>query len=158
MIAFGISCRAPFPFQMQMNFYETLVAHDANGTVLGIPRDIAISRWNDGDFPHEPGEHKSLNIYKTPEVLVDNGHNMRVPVTLTATLYVDQKLYFGHFPITDISGFKDELRGGIITNAFTVGMLDPHLIANKWKRIQTLEEAPVKPVIRLQGLWGWVGQ
>ena len=66
-----------------------------------------------------------------------------------------QKLFFGLLPITDISGFKDEIGGGIITNAFTVGMLDPEVVTKKWKLIAAEADAPIRPTMKLVGRWGW---
>ena len=81
---------------------------------------------------------------------------MIVPVDMYVSLHVERQVYFGQFPITQISGFKDELSGGIITNAFTVGILDPDEVDRNWKKINTEEEAPIEPVIYLTGLVGWV--
>jgi hypothetical protein len=54
-----------------------------------------------------------------------------------------------------MSGFKDEIKGGIITNAFEFGLLDPDTIASKWVKIDTEERAPIHPVLRMVGLYGW---
>ena len=89
-------------------------------------------------------------------VKTDNGHGMIVPVDFTVSLLVQKELYFGQFPITQLSGFKDELRGGIVTNAFTVGLLSPDEVERNWKRIADVDAAPVKPVVTLTGLECWI--
>jgi hypothetical protein len=59
-------------------------------------------------------------------------------------------------PITRISGFKDEIRGGVITNAFEVGILSPDEVSEKWEKIESRKNAPLSPVISLTGRVAWV--
>ena len=80
---------------------------------------------------------------------------VRVPVDLTVSLLVQAQLYFGQLPVPHVSGFLDQLSGKVITNAFTVGMLDPNEVEKDWLRVNTEADAPVRPVIRLEGLVGW---
>ena len=115
-----------------------------------------MDKWNEGRFPCDPGEHQDLPVFDTLEVMTDNGHDMVVPVELSVILHVERQLYYGLFPIRQISGFKDELSGGVITNAFTVGILSPDEVERDWQQISSEEEAPIKPVICLSGLVGWV--
>ena len=68
---------------------------------------------------------------------------------------VKQHLYVGHFPIVKMSGFKDEIKGSVITNAFEVGLLDPETITSRWTKIDAEEKASIAPVLRMVGLLGW---
>jgi hypothetical protein len=88
-------------------------------------------------------------------VLIDSGYNELVPANLTVSLIVTKQLFFGHQPIDHVSGFKDELAGAVITNAFTVGILDPDDVWRNWQRIDSEDGLPVKPMLRLTGLVGW---
>jgi hypothetical protein len=154
-IGFGVQMSAPYPFRMQADFFSANVVYDATGNELGTAAATAFKRWNAGEYPIEPGEHESVPIFHVPEVHTDNGYGQRVPVTLTVNLVVARHLYFGHFPITRMSGFKDEIKGGVIANAFEVGLLDPETIARKWTKIDTAEVAPIQPVLQMVGLYGW---
>ena len=154
-ISFGIRMSAPLPFTMPNDFFSTKVALDTNGNQLGTPLDTAIQKWNDGAFPDEIGIHEDLPIYSTMEVLIDNGHGMNAPVDLYAGLKVSRELFYGLFPITRISGFKDEIRGGVITNAFEVGILTPEEIDDGWQRIKHEDDAPLHPAISLVGRVAW---
>jgi hypothetical protein len=154
-ISFGIMTSAPKPFRLFDNFFTNTDAFDDNGKNLGTPFNAAISKWNEGRFPTDPGEHKDLTIYETPEVLADNGYGEKIPVTLTVSLLVQQQLYFGYQPLARISGFKDELSGSIITNAFTLGILDPNEVDKTWQPIASENDLSVRPVVRLIGLIGW---
>ncbi len=157
-MAFGISSSAPYPFTIHKpnDFFAKNIVYDKEKNELGTMLDNAMEKWNEGRFPSEPGEHQGLPIFDTLEVMTDNGHGMIVPVELDVSLSVERQLYFGQFPIHQISGFKDELSGGIITNAFTVGILSPDEVERDWQKINTEEEAPINPVIHLAGLVGWV--
>jgi hypothetical protein len=105
--------------------------------------------------PVEPGLHEQVSVFETREVLLDNGYGMRVPIELYMSLQVQQELYYGQLPVPRISGFKDEMTGKVITNAFEFGMLDPNEVADTWLKINNENEAPVRPVILMRGLIAW---
>jgi tyrosyl-tRNA synthetase len=154
-LSFGIMTSAPKPFVFLPHFWSKLVAYDREGNELGTPLSAAIQKWNQGQYPTEPGEHRDLNIFDTAEVMVDNGYGERIPATLTVSLFVQQQLFFGHLPIQRVSGFKDELSGAIITNAFTTGILDPEEVVKKWAQIRSEADVPLTPMMRLAGLIVW---
>ena len=86
---------------------------------------------------------------------MDNGHGIEIPVDLDVGLLVEQHLYFGQFPIIRLSGFHDAIADDIITNAFTVGLFSLKEVTSRWRRLASMSEAPVKPVLILTGLYGW---
>jgi len=153
-ISFGVSVSVPKPFMIKTDFFGQKM-FDSNGKELGSAVDTAIENWNSGKYPIEVGEHQELNIFDTSEVMTDNGYGELIPTKIYVSLYVKQKLYFANVPISQISGFKDELSGGIITNAFTIGIFDPDEVIEKWQEIDAIEDAPARPVLTLQGLVGW---
>jgi hypothetical protein len=154
-ISFGVSCSAPMPFMMPGDYFSSVVARNKQKEEIGVPAETAIKKWNEGRYPVEPGEYSDLPIFDTPEVLTDNGYGQLTPVTLTVSLFVERQLFFGQLPISKISGFRDELSGAIITNAFTTGILDVNDVINNWQKIASEDELPMKPMMRLQGLVGW---
>lgn len=154
-ISFGVGCRGPYPFMLPQDFFTTKVAFDQNDSELTTPFEGAIRKWNDGGFPDEVGVHENLPIFDTLEVKIDNGYGMIIPVDLFAGINVQRELFYGLFPITRISGFKDEIRGGIITNAFEVGILSPEEIEADWQRIEKEADAPIHPVLGLIGRVAW---
>ncbi len=155
-MSFRISMSAPYPLTLPRDFISKNIAYDEELNELGTMLNNAMDKWNEGRFPAELGEYRGLPIFDTLEVMTDNGHGMKVPVKMSVSLHVKRQLYFGQFPVLQISGFKDELLGGIITNAFTVGILSPDEVERDWQKIDTEEEAPIHPVISLTGLVGWV--
>jgi hypothetical protein len=94
-LAIGLRVSAPFPFETTMDYYITNTILDSDGKELGTPASMAIDKWNDGKYPIEEGEHRDLPIFETPNVRMDNGHGMKVPVTLTVNLYVTRRIFFG---------------------------------------------------------------
>ena len=155
-MSFGIRTSGSFPFEMPYDFFEKNLLYDDETSERGTALENAVEKWNSGRYPTEVGEHHELPILDKVTVKTDNGYGMIVPVDFSVSLVVQKELYFGQFPITQLSGFRDELRGGIITNAFTVGLLSPEEVEQNWKRIDDVEEAPVKPVMTLTGLASWI--
>jgi hypothetical protein len=106
-------------------------------------------------LPTEPGLHEQVFVFETREVLLDNGYGRRVPIELYMSLQVQRELYYGQLPVPRISGFKDEMTGKVITNAFEFGMLDPNEVADNWLKLNDEDEAPIRPVIVMRGLIAW---
>lgn len=154
-ISFGISCSAPYPFMMPADFFESVEAFDGDGKALGTSFKTALTRWNNGEYPTEPGDHERVPLFPAAETHVDNGYNLRIPVQLFVGLRVTQELYFGHLPIVKIRGLKDEFTGAVITNSFTTGVLSPEEVEKNWKLLKSESEAPVKPAARIVGLTCW---
>lgn len=154
-ISFGFRCSRPVPLMMPNDFYSSLVAHNENGEALGTSLEVIAQKWNDGEITEDAGETCELKIFGDQITLVDNGYGMKVPVELTATLYIKKQLYYGQLPVPTVSGFKDEMSGQVITNAFSIGMLDPDIIENEWQKINNEAEAPIKPVIIMRGVVCW---
>lgn len=153
-ISFGLSCSYPGPL--------TIRAHPAlldvislDGLSLGRPLDVAMERWNAGEFPTEPGTYENLAVFQGGDVQIDNGHGGLAPVQMTVSLEVTAERYFGQLSIDRISGFLDEQTGLTITNSFAFGMMEPTEIQNQWKKLSVGEEPPINPVIGMRGLVGW---
>lgn len=153
-ISFGLSISAPVPFTMPYDFQFSNPVTDSEGNPNGSMFDIAISKWNKGELPVEPGRHEKLRIYGDAPHM-DNGYSMNVHVDLWVGLSVQQELFYGLMPITRISGFKDEIGGGVITNAFDVGLLNPDEIFDTWKKIEKIGDAELPPVFPIQALVDW---
>jgi hypothetical protein len=154
-ISFGVAFSAPLPFRILPKFFNNPVFSRQTGKNLGTIAGCAVEKWNRGDFPTDVGAHENLPIFDE-EVTSDNGYGLQAPMHLYVGLYVTRDLYFGQQPITKISGFKDEIKGGVIANAFQVGMLDPEEVEKSWTKIKDETEAPIHAVIKMVGLVGWV--
>lgn len=156
-VSFCLSSSAPFPMKFPMDFYSSQMIFDADGvTELGFSLDRVTEKWNSGKFPMEIGLHKALNVFDRAETLMDNGYGRKIPFTITVDTFVKAEIYYGQLPVPKMSGFRNELSGMTISNAFTVGILSPEEVEKDWLKIDSIEDAPVKPVIVLTGsvMWG----
>jgi hypothetical protein len=151
-ISLGVSCSYPAPFMMPGDFFSSIIAFDEAGNELGNPVQKLFDRWNEGDITTEEGETGETPIFGDTVPWMDNGYGRRIPVSLYANMLVHRQLLYGQLPVRKISGFKDELKGGVITNAFEVGLLDPEEIDREWKEIAKEEDADPQPVIVLRGV------
>lgn len=149
-MSFGIKCSAPKPLTLPNDFYN-LPVQDEKGNVLGTSLKTAQAKWDKGLFPSEPGEHAHISIFGDTKVLIDNGHNDTVEVELTVGLLIKQNLYLGHLPIEEINGLHDEHTGGVVTNAFTVGGLNPNEVERTWKRVKDIDSLEFQPLLRVVG-------
>lgn len=153
-IAFGISVSAPVPFTIPQAVHELVVVNE-NDQPLGTFLDVASIQWNAGKLPFNPGEHDDIPLLGAEMTKIDNGHGTLVPVKLTVSLEVSQQLYLGHVPIERLRGLKDEQTGLVVTNAFTLGGLDPIQVQNQWKKVPSESDLPFQPVLKAIGLHSW---
>lgn len=153
-MAFRISMSAPYPFTFPQDFQFSKQITDAEGVGQGSMFETAIDKWNSGKLPIEPGRYDSLQVFGAAPYM-ENGHGMIVPVAPSLNLHVERKLFYGQMPITRISGFRDEIDGGVITNAFEVGLVSPEEVFNTWAEIDSEDDCELKPVLKVQGLIGW---
>ena len=153
-MALGLRAAFSKPFQMTNDFFSSVSVRDDVGALLGNPVEIAVKRWNGGEFPVEPGHYPDLNIFSKDYVYFDDGFGGQVRATFLLDLFVRQNLFLGKLPVTQFSGFLDELSGVIIGNAFITGLLDPERVLHEWRPI-TVDDLPSTPTLRFRGLWAW---
>lgn len=58
--------------------------------------------------------------------------------------------------IYDVDTFMDNGYGMRVPFDLWVGLLDPSHVGKQWKKLDTIEEAPVEPAIVMTGLVSWV--
>jgi hypothetical protein len=62
---------------------------------------------------------------------------------------VVQSLYFGQLPIEEIKGISDEINGGVFTTSFKTAGISIADVAEKWQKIDSVDELAVEPTITL---------
>lgn len=112
---------------------------------------LFAAKWNAGDLPIEEGEYEDLDFLGQP-VLMDNGYAELLPITITANVLVKKRLYFGKLSIKQISGFKDEKNGMVISRRFTTGTFDVETVEKEWQQINSEDELTVKPIMAITAL------
>jgi len=151
-ISFGISVSAPAPFHLPYDFFEKAEVFDGDGNLLGTCMETAFRRWNNREYPVDPGVHEKILLFDSPATKTDNGYGQSLPVTLYISLHVRQEIYFGYLPIEKMRGLKDEQTGRVVTNAFTTGVIEPEQVEKTWKKLKPGESPPVEPVMKAVGL------
>jgi len=140
----------PKPFRCPYDHNEWIL-FDANESMLGSVPKLFAAKWNVGDLPTKEGEYENLDFLGQP-VLMDNGYDELLPITITANVLVEKRLYFGKLSIKQISGFKDEKNGMVISRGFTTGPLDVETIEKEWQRIKSKDELTVRPIMAIIAL------
>lgn len=153
-ISFAISSTTPMPMRIPERFYE-LTAQGHDGHSKGVIFEIASERWDNGEYPIEPGAHEKVPLLAEEGITIDNGYGIQIPVDLTVSMHVKRQRYFGHVPVTELHGLRDEQTGQVITNAFKVQLLDPIAVQNQWLKIGDDEEPPTPAGLMVQGLYCW---
>lgn len=151
--SFTVSGAFTGPFKIPDDFPTRLPLFDEAGNDLGTAIDVASSMWLDEKFSIEPGQYDGLRMFAGP-VWMDDGFGGKAKIEISLNLIVESELYFGQLPITAVSGFRDEARGGVITNGFTTDMVDPVEIRKSWARVKDLSEVPVPPMLSTVVLGG----
>ena len=114
--------------------------------------DQMFTNWFEGKYPIEAGIHEGQSIYEGTTLMpVSPEMPMKMPVDLTANVHVEQRYYFGRCEISKVSGFLDHQTGGVIANAFDL-LVDFEEVERNWQVIQTIDEAPTRPLLIAQGL------
>jgi hypothetical protein len=149
-MSFGIRCSAPKPLTLPPDFYN-LPVQDLEGNDLGSCLMAVQTKWDEGLYPSEPGEHERVSIFGGTGVVIDNGHDDSVEVELTVGLFVKQDLYLGHLPLEDVNGLKDEHSGALVTNAFTLGGLNPSEVEKTWKQVEDINALDFEPIFKVVG-------
>ncbi len=111
---------------------------------LGKIIDLFADAWNKGQLSDSLGEHTNMDFIGKPTKINFDGKYYCIRITTNYT--VKNKLYYGELPIKEISGFSDEIKGGIITKGFTTDYLDTRIVEKEWKLIEKLEDLAIKPV------------
>lgn len=154
-IGFGLSCSAPLPFRVMPGFFSDNMVFDEQGNELGTCYAKIVERWNSGELADTLEARERLPIFGDVQVQTDNGYGRLCPIDLFVDITVHEQLFSGQLPVLQMSGFRDEMAGLVITNAFTIGMLDPEEISEKWTPIKSEDELELKPVIKLIGVVCW---
>jgi hypothetical protein len=158
-MSFRFSSSASAPIRLAGDCYASSMVFDGEKKEIGTALQVATKKWDSGQFPSDAGAHENLNIFEASTVFINNGYEpplrMRIPVDITVSLLVERHLYYGPLPIPRISGFLDQFSGKVITNAFTFGLLDAEEVERDWLKLSSVEDAPVRPVITMSGLYVW---
>lgn len=128
--------------------YIDLLGRD--GQRLDWTINLLWRAWNEGRIPRDPGVHEDVQFVQE-EAFLRVGPHLRGPVGVTASYEAKRRLLFGHIPIEQARGFRDEVTGAFSTNELTTGTVDVVEVEKTWQRVEREEDLAVKPIIALRG-------
>ena len=150
-IALRLSASSPHPWRIPYDMND-ISFFDETENLHPPLFETMFSNWFAGNYPIEAGTHENQPIYEGKTLMRVNPElELKMPIDLTAIVNVEQRYYFGHAKIEKISGFLDHKTGGVITNAFEF-LVNHKEVESSWKIINTIEDAPVRPLITATGL------
>jgi hypothetical protein len=136
------------PFSMPNIDPRLIEVFSSSGVRIDYIGNLIKKAWNDGRFTCEPGEYEGLPIY-------DEGMYMKIdavlhgPVDIRVSIWVQKKVYFGQWPLTEVKGFKDEISGSLITDSILTSFLDMREVEKTWQEIGSVDQLAVTPVLTL---------
>jgi len=136
--------------QMDPRQTTEITLYDVNHQPLGKVVDLLKASWNSNKLPSEPGEHRDIIISEVPAgILYDDNF---FEVSVTANIIVEQKLFFGQLPLTEVKGFRDEYTDHLLTPGFTTDWLNAAEVERNWRRLETEDEIAITPFFKLEAL------
>jgi hypothetical protein len=129
---------------------KEIVLYNSNHHRLGATATLLLTRWNSGELPSELGEHKNIPVSKVPTTILHEGRFLEV--NILANIMVKRRLFFGELPLTQVRGFADEYNGHLLTRGFTTDWLNAAEVERDWRRLESLDEIAIEPVITLTAL------
>jgi len=144
---FSLSFLTTGPFRIVQQDLREMTLYRADGSEIGVVRDLLVRGWNGEVIPHQPGEHRNLPLADEATHIMTDG--VLYAVNVMANVTVTKTLYFGHLPLKEVQGFADELDGTLITRSITTADLDFATMHKDWQIIQSIEELAVKPLFTM---------
>lgn len=142
-------------FKIQFTRYGAVEERDlqhmsvirADGSLIDYGRNLVLDRWEDKSIPHSPGDYHDLPLVSESTFL--RSSRGPLPVRITFNINVFEVIHFGQLPLSEIRGFCDEVKDGMITTGFTTGDFNFETIGRQWQQIASIKQLAVKPMIAL---------
>lgn len=128
--------------------FEKVEIYDFDGKSLGSPLDILRGCWNDGGVFDSPGHFKEVPLLQDIALFIRHRRKLYA-VKLRAEAWVEQRSYFGRVPLDRISGFRNEISGGVITRSFQTAYLNFKELEKTFQLIDQPSKLAVRPVLEI---------
>lgn len=113
--------------------------------LIGTPKDLIYEKWTMGELPVIEGWQQDIDFIGHAVKIRVSGEEFTVKVG--ANIFIEKQMYFHYMPLSEISGFKDEIDGGIITKSITTSPLSLDILRSAWQPIESKEQLKVKPIL-----------
>jgi hypothetical protein len=138
---FSSTDQAEFPYQD----YQFITLYTSEGIAIDCIYNLLAKCWNENLCNYDDGVHKAVKIYKDKTFMRVGDRHFCVDITVD--IKIASTFHFGQLPIENMSGFSNELNGGVVTRGFkTAGISIDHIISN-WRKIASKNELSVDPVL-----------
>jgi len=127
-----------------------IAVYDHNSPQAVTLTDVLRDQWNLGKLPYEPGEHRNI-----PLIRVTTGFTRGkvFEAEILTHIRVKRRLFFGQLPLIQGKGFLDEYAGHLlIPGGFTTDWLNAADVERNWRKLESVDEIAVKPVLKLLAL------
>lgn len=129
---------------------KEIILYDSNHQRLGTTVVLLQTRWNSGELPSEPGDHRDIPLAKVPTTISYGSESLEA--NILAHIRVKRRLFFGQLPLIEARGFRDEYTGHLLTPGFTTDWLNAAEVERNWRQLESVDEIAVKPVLELLAL------
>lgn len=121
---------------------------DGHGKSLGSPDAILRRLWNEGGVTDSAGHFRDMPLLEREPLFVRHRGKLYA-MRLLLEGWVEQGSYFGHIPISSISGFRNELSGGLITRGYTTDYLNFAELKRTFLKVNRPGQLAVLPALEI---------
>lgn len=127
--------------------FRLMTLYRAGNTPIDCLHNLLLDKWDAGNIPSALGSYENVPLVDGDSFIKTNGSFYKI--TVLANAVVRERVYFGQLPLAEVKGFADEVTGDFHTRGFTTAPLNPYIIEKTWKRIESVQQLAVQPVILL---------
>lgn len=121
---------------------------DKDGRLVGSPLDLLRELWNQGGVTDSPGYFENLSL-SSSQLFVRHRGKIHAVVVL-GTVRVEEDSYFGSVPLSKISGFQNELTGGVFTCGLKTAPMNFQQLKDEFRKLGEEERLAVSPVLEIK--------
>jgi len=121
---------------------------DANGRSVGSPFDLVQELWKANEVTDSAGHFDDLQL--SQEQLFVRHRGKLYPVEVLGDLWVERHSYFGNVPLSRISGFQNEVTGGVLTRGFTTDLLNFQELKAQFRQVTDEDSLAVSPALEIE--------
>lgn len=137
-------------FKIPLEKPGKITIYNEENRELGTIEHLLEKNWNDEKYPDEPGKYEGIDLIDGTTKFKFENHYFKVDIKIN--LLVERRIYFGNLPIENLRGFRNELTGKTITRGFTTGVFSWDEVQKHWKRITSIDELAVEPILIFKAL------
>lgn len=128
-----------------VNHSETL--YDANMKEISEKIDLLLTWWVIENKSVSIGYHENITFINDPIYFLIQ--DKLLSVKITANILVEEIIYFRKWPLSEISGFQNQINQEITTRGITTGNLTLAELKNNWTKIDRIDDLEKKPIITI---------